>query len=144
MDGQVKSIWIKRMKRGPMDATNKVTLVENKGIATNADQGGKRQVTIIQEEIWTELMRSLDADLDPATRRANLMIKGIDLKNSRGKILQIGDCEIEICGETKPCERMDEALPGLKDAMFSDWRGGAFGKVLTNGEIHTGDSVKFK
>jgi MOSC domain-containing protein YiiM len=143
MAGQLKDIWIKRMKLGPMDPVNEATLIANKGILDNANQGRRRQVTIIEEEVWQQLMTELNASLDPSVRRANLLVRGIDLKESRGKVIRIGDCRIEIFGETKPCERMDEALPGLKDAMYPQWRGGAFGKVLDNGEIRVGDRVEW-
>jgi MOSC domain-containing protein YiiM len=143
MAGQLKDIWIKRMKLGPMDPVNEATLIANKGILDNVDQGRRRQVTIIEEEVWQQLMTELNASLDPSVRRANLLVRGIDLKESRGKVIRIGDCRIEIFGETKPCERMDEALPGLKDAMYPQWRGGAFGKVLDNGEIRIGDRVEW-
>ncbi|MDQ0257899.1 MOSC domain-containing protein YiiM [Evansella vedderi] len=141
MTGSLKGIWIKRMKRGPMDFVELASLTENRGIDTNADQGGKRQVTIIEEEVWEQLMNKFNASLDPSNRRANLLVRGIDLKESRGKVLEIGGCKIEILGETKPCERMDEALPGLKDEMYPEWRGGAFGKVLNSGTIKIGDHV---
>jgi MOSC domain-containing protein YiiM len=141
MSGQLKAIWIKRMKLGPMDPVQEATLAVDRGIVDNANQGGRRQVTIIEEEVWQQLMGELNSSLDPSVRRANLMVRGIDLKESRGKIIRIGDCRIEIFGETKPCERMDEALPGLKDAMYPQWRGGAFGKVLDSGVIRVGDQV---
>ncbi|WP_280771005.1 MOSC domain-containing protein [Salipaludibacillus daqingensis] len=142
--GELRAIWIKRMKRGPMDATNRAILHENQGIENNADQRGKRQVTIMEEEKWESLMTQLNGQLNPETRRANLMVKGIDLEKSRGKVLKIGENLIEIIGETKPCERMDEALPGLKDAMYPRWQGGAYGVILTDGEIEIGDPVSWK
>jgi len=139
--GELVAIWIKRFKRGPMDAVDHASLVAARGIAGNTNQGGRRQVTIIEQEVWQSLMDSLSADLSPAARRANLMVRGVELKNSRGRVLSIGTIRIRIFNETRPCERMDEALPGLKDLMYGDWRGGAFGEVLNDGEIRIGNKV---
>lgn len=132
------------MKRGPMDPASAADLVAELGLVGNADQKRRRQVTIIEEEVWDDLMTQLDADLDPSTRRANLMVRGVPLANNRGRVLRVGNCRIRILGETKPCERMDEALPGLKDLMFPDWRGGAFGEVLDDGRIAVGDAVRWE
>src|SRR5262245_33669441 len=117
----IQAIWIKRMKRGPMDTIDSATLVAGRGLQGNANQGGRRQVTIIAQERWQELMQQLNADISPSARRANLMVKGIVLENSRGRVLRVGDCRIRIFGETRPCERMDEALEGLREAMKANW-----------------------
>ena len=140
-NGLLKAIWIKRMKRGPMDPADNATLVAGRGIVGNANQGGHRQVTIIEREIWESVMKELEASLSPATRRANLMVEGIKLAESRGRILRIGAVRIKIFGETKPCERMEEALTGLQNAMKPKWGGGAYGEVLDDGEIAIGDTV---
>ena len=143
MTGQLRAIWVKRMKRGPMDPVDSVRLVKDHGIAGNANKGGQRQVTIIEQEIWREMMEELNASMPPETRRANLMVSNISLMNSRGRVLRVGNCRISIFGETRPCERMEEALPGLKEAMSPPWRGGAFGEVLDDGEIIVGDPVSW-
>ena len=144
MSGILKRIWIKRSKLGPMDPAEHAVLVQGEGIQGNANQRGKRQVTIIEEEVWQEMMRELNANIEPSVRRANLMVSGIPLRASRGRVLRVGECAIEIYGETKPCERMDEELPGLKDTMQNDWRGGVYGVILTGGEIRPGDDVYFE
>ena len=129
------------MKRGPMDSVESARIVAGLGLVGNANQGGRRQITLIEEEVWRRLMERFGADLSPSTRRANLLVQNFDLFGSRGRVLRIGDCRIRIFGETKPCERMDEALKGLKDAMYGDWRGGAFGEALDDGEIRCGAGV---
>ena len=142
--GRLDAIWIKRMKRGPMDPAASASLVAGKGIRGNANQRGKRQVTIIERERWEALMAGLGAELDPSARRANLMVSGVSLAGMRGRVLRIGACRVRIYGETKPCERMDEALAGLQQAMRPNWGGGAFGEILDDGEIVVGDAVSFE
>jgi MOSC domain-containing protein YiiM len=141
--GKLEAIWLKRMKQGPMDPVDRATVKAGRGLVGNADQGGKRQVTLIEQERWETLMAELGASLDPSARRANLLLSGIQLANSRGRVLQIGDCSVCIYGETRPCEQMDAAWPGLREAMQQDWAGGAFGEILTDGEISVGASVRW-
>jgi MOSC domain-containing protein YiiM len=143
MPGRVEQIWIKRAKRGVMDSVQQATLTANRGIVGNANQGGRRQVTIIERERWEEHLATLDATLDPSARRANVLISGFALRDSRNQVLQIGSVRFRVAGETKPCELMDEALPGLQAVMRPAWGGGAFAIVLDDGEISVGDEVRW-
>ena len=141
--GTLEAIWIKRMKQGPMDSVESAMLEVGVGLIGNANQGGRRQVTIVEREVWEKLMSDAQGILSPASRRANLLISGLSLKKSRKRTLLIGCCRIRILGETKPCERMEETWEGLQEAMRQSWAGGAFGEVLDDGEIFVGDLVSW-
>jgi MOSC domain-containing protein YiiM len=144
MAGKLEAIWIKRAHRGPMDPTTSATLIEGKGVEGSVGRSSRRQVTIIEREVWDALMKQTNASAPPSTRRANLMISGVSLADTRQRVLRIGETRLEIAGETKPCERMEEAVPGLRAAMYPNWGGGAFAKVLSGGAIRVGDRVEFE
>ncbi|HEV7366693.1 MAG TPA: MOSC domain-containing protein [Gemmatimonadales bacterium] len=144
MAGRLDAIWIKRAHRGPMDPVSTARLVAGRGLIGNADQGRRRQVTVIESKAWERLMRELDSAISPAARRANLLVSGVRLAESRGWVLRVGTCRLRVGGETRPCERMDEALPGLRSAMAVGWGGGVFAEVLDDGEIAVGDEVAWE
>jgi MOSC domain-containing protein YiiM len=143
-EGRLVAIFVKRAHGGRMDPQLTALLEEGQGLSGNANRGGRRQVTILSHERWHELMQKIGASLGPEARRANLVVSGIDLENSRGRTLLIGDCRLEIGGETRPCEQMEEAATGLQDAMRVRWGGGAFAQVLTGGAITVGDPVAWE
>jgi len=144
MDVRLAGIFIKRAHGGPMDPKDSALLEAGRGLAGNADRGGRRQVTLLSSERWDELMEEVGASLEPHARRANLVVSGIVLENTRGRVLRIGECRVRINGETRPCELMEEAAVGLQEAMGRRWGGGVFAEVLDGGAIAVGDAVTWE
>ena len=141
MDGRLEAIWIKRAHRGPMDRVERAEVRAGRGLVGSADQRGRRQVTIVDSRAWEAAVAALGVSVDPSARRANLLVSGVPLARSRGRTLRIGTCEFRINGETRPCERMDEAQPGLRAALGPEWRAGVYAQVLHDGELAVGDPV---
>ena len=137
--GTIAAIWIKPASGAPMKPVDEADLVAGRGLKGNADQGGWRQVTIIDEKAWRDAEAELGKEFDPSHRRANVMLRGVDLENSRGKKLRLGACVIEIRGETTPCHQMGEMRTPLKP----HWRGGVFGAIVDGGTIRVGDSATY-
>ena len=126
-----------------MDEVPEATVIAGQGLAGNVDRSRRRQVTIIARERWTAIEEALGVTVAPSGRRANLLVSGVDLENTRGRTLRIGSVRVAIGGETTPCERMDEAHQGLRDAMRPNWGGGVFAQILDDGVVAVGDAVEW-
>ena len=144
MHARIEALWTKRAHRGPMDPVQEATLVAGQGIQGSVGRSRRRQVTILAREAWAAATEEAGFDPGPASRRANILVSGIELAHTRGRVLLVGSCRIAIGGELTPCERMDEAAPSLRRALESDWRGGVFGQVLDGGTVRVGDSVRWE
>jgi len=138
--GKLEAMWLKRFHGGPMDPVERATFVEGRGIEGDANAGARRQVTVIEREVFDEIRTRLPA-AEPAMRRANLMVSGVRLANARNHILTVGSVRILLHGETRPCELMDAQCAGLRTALDPGWGGGAHGRILEGGEVRVGDEV---
>ena len=103
-----------------------------------------RQITILSESAWRKACADVAAELPWTTRRANLLVDGIEFDESFvGKRVRIGEVELEVTEETEPCARMDAEQPGLTAALTPQWRGGISCDVLKPGHISIGDQIEF-
>lgn len=89
------------------------------------------------------MREALRIAVDPISRRANLLVADVALPRSRGQILRVGSCRLQVRGETRPCALMDETEPGLRAALDPGWPGGGFAQVIDDGRIAVGDRVEW-
>ena len=133
-----------------MDPVDEVVAVGGRGLKGGADFDRSRHLTLIEKEVFANLKQELDGGqeleggVDPAMRRANFLVSGVQLADTPGRTLVVGDLRIRIQGETKPCGIMDEAREGLRDALESQWRGGVHGSVLNDAVVRVGDEVHWE
>ena len=109
----------------------------------------KRRITILSQEQWEDACREVGAQLPWYTRRANLCVTGIRFGSHHiGQVMylymgNVAEVVLEVTGETTPCQRMDEAFPGLQQALARDGRGGITCKLLRHGSIRRDTKVYF-
>ena len=131
----------------------KVPMLEFESAAVSTERGiendfrgkpGKRQVTVLSREAWEKACADVGAELPWKLRRANLLVEGLDLEKTTGRVLRIGDVALEVTCETDPCRVMDLQHPGLREALTPKWRGGASCRVVSGGRIELGDEVRLE
>jgi len=138
--GRVLGIAMRKAKRGPMFPLDDAVLSVTAGVAGDTrGKPGPRQVTVLSASAWVEACNIAGTDQPWLARRANILVDGLDLRFSTGRLLRLGDeIELLITGELEPCERMDQAAEGLRAALADDWRGGVSCQVRRGGTLTVG------
>jgi MOSC domain-containing protein YiiM len=103
---------------------------------------GRRQVTLMSQAAWQQVCAELGETLPWTVRRANLLVDQLPLFRTTGGRIRIGEVELEITGETDPCNKMETARTGLFEALRPGWRGGVTCRVLRGGELVVGEDVE--
>ena len=145
--GRLEWIGQRPLRRAPLVALPEAELQTDShllGDHARPKAGGKRQLTLIQHEHLAAVAGylGLDAPLDPARLRRNLVVRGLNLLALKNRQLHIGDEVIlDITGECHPCSRMEEELgPGGYNAMRG--HGGLTAHIAQGGIIRVGDVVR--
>jgi MOSC domain-containing protein YiiM len=140
--GQIIGIAKRQAKRAKMEVLSQAHVNCEYGLEDDfRGKPGPRQFSILTEEGWRLACEELSQDIHWTVRRANLFIKGLDLKQSVGNRLIIGDLILEITDELDPCIRMEEQVIGLSKALIKDWRGGVLCRVINEGAIKIDDRI---
>jgi MOSC domain-containing protein YiiM len=140
--GRVEALFVYPEEGGPPEGRGEIRVTPDAGIEGDQARSPKRAVTLLSLDQWAEVQSELGAELAPEIRRSNVAVRGIDLPSTMGKRVRIGEVELEIQGETRPCDLMDRLHQGLRAALAPDLRGGVYGSVIRPGVIKSGDAVE--
>ena len=140
--GMLKGIAHRPVDGEPMREAQEANVQPGRGLDMENRKTGRREVTLLAVEAWADACRELGVEIPWHTRRANLLIEGVDLGATLGQVISIGPVQIRIHGETRPCGIMESQQKGLRDALKPKCRGGVHGEVLTGGTIRVGDAVQ--
>ena len=136
-------IAVKQQRKGAVSLHDEAMLNIHSGVVGDwRGKPGPRQVTLMGLADWEAACAELDTTLPWQTRRANLLVDALPLYQSTGARIMLGEALLEVTGETDPCERMEQAHPGLFAALQPDWRGGVTCRVVANGVIRVGMVVQ--
>ena len=137
--GALTAIYLRPAARHPVRIVDRVMAAEGDGLDGDHASGGSRQVTVLTEEGWAAACRDLEQDVDPRVRRANLLVRNVDLAAAIDDILILGDVVIEVLGECDPCELLDQdGRDGLCSALRPHRRAGVIGRIIRGGELRVG------
>ena len=139
---EVLDIALRTGVGGPMRRVAEAVAVENAGLQGDVPSTQGRGITFISSEQWAEVVGELGRELPWHTRRANVLLRAVGLSDWIGRCILLGEVEVEITLESKPCKLMDRLAPGLRDALSPDCRGGVAGRVVKGGIIRVGDTAR--
>lgn len=141
--GTLLAIHLRPGARAPVVRVDRATAVADRGLDGDHAVGGRRQVTLLAVEAWRDACAELGRELDPAVRRANLLVEGIELRAAIGGTITLGDVVVDVLGETRPCALMDDGgRLGLMAALRPERRGGVFGRIRAGGELRVGMTAR--
>ena len=140
--GKLLGIVTRAKSRAPMEPRESIPVSREAGL--EGDSRGRtrdRNVTVITREGWDATCKTLGDDLPWTTRRANLLVEGVDLTETTGARVRIGEVLLEVTGECEPCALMDKFRDGLREALTPEWRAGVMCRVLEEGTLQLGEAV---
>lgn len=139
--GIVRGIAYRPKKGDPIIETTNCRVQAGRGLDAEERPPGRRGITLLSAEAWSDACREVGAVVPWHARRANLLVEGLDVFAAVGRTLAVGDVRIKVHEESTPCDVLDEVCSGLREALAPNGRAGVAGEVLAGGTIHIGDRV---
>ncbi|MDR1578356.1 MAG: MOSC domain-containing protein [Deltaproteobacteria bacterium] len=140
MEGKLVAICLSEAKGTAKKAVPSGWLVVNHGLQDDAHAGNwHRQVSLLSWQKVVEFNQK-GAAVDHGDFGENLLVDGIDLRSLPvGTRLAVGSALLEVTQIGKQCHSHCQIFHRVGDCVMP--REGIFAKVLTGGEIKTGDII---
>ncbi len=139
--GKVVAIAYRPTDGDAMRELSECVVAEKRGLELENRKHGKRELTLLTQEAWNVVCQELGAELNWHTRRAYLLVTGIDLPACIGHAVTVGGVRVWVHDETRPCHLMEDQHAGLTKALVPDGRGGVHGQVISGGTVRVGDPI---
>ena len=139
--GRVVAIAVRTTRNGPMREIESARAQQDGGIDGDLPVEPDRGITLIALEQWEQVTGELGVELPWHTRRANILVEGVQMADLLDRTVRVGEVELKITGETKPCGLMDQQHAGLREVLVPELRGGVLGRVVRGGEFAVGDVI---
>jgi MOSC domain-containing protein YiiM len=149
MGGRVEEIFVTTQGSAAMESVEEVETVEGCGIKGDrycegtgfwTQYGDVCQVTLIEGEHLDEIEEGGLA-IRSGQHRRNIVTRGIELLNLRGKRFRVGGVVLEYDRSRPPCKHVqDLSERGMTRALRN--RGGICARVIQAGPIRPGDAIE--
>lgn len=142
MSAHVVAVCISKSKGEKKTPVKRVVLLPDHGIIGDAHAGDwHRQISLLAIESIRK-MQKLGLDVDAGNFAENITTEGIDLVNLPiGTQLRVGESLLEVTQIGKECHTRCAIYHQAGDCVMP--KEGVFAKVLTGGDVHSGDKVTF-
>lgn len=138
---RVAAVAVRTAVDGPMREIDLAVAKVDGGIDGDLKCRPDRGITFMSSQQWAQVVRELNAELPWHLRRANVLVDAPELSGWIGRTVRLGEIEVDIKAETKPCGLMEKLHGGLMVALKPECRGGVYGRVTQAGSFGVGDTI---
>ena len=142
--GRVLKRAVRTGRDAPMREIESVRATADGGLEGDVESEPDRGITLLASRQWAEATRELNVELPWHARRANVLVEGGSMAAWVGSLVSIGEIQVRIMTESRPCGLMDRFHKGLRAALTPDCRGGVCGRIVRGGVLRVGDLLRIE